>query len=133
MLSILPIMHPRVRSRVHPVRAWREMIFMTARALIRPETIQVNRSELRTQQSKFLQKASGNRIVLVVGRAEEEKYVVDKKYLDEVIAKLRSAMETMNVMKDQRLFAQILKASETIDEDIRLGKLHSFEEAFGEE
>jgi CTP:phosphocholine cytidylyltransferase-like protein len=109
------------------------MISMTARALIRPETIQVNRSDLRTQQSKFLQKASGNRIVLVVGREEEEKYVVDRKYLDEVIAKLRSAMETMNVMKDQRLFAQILKASETIDEDIRLGKLHSFEEAFGEE
>ena len=106
---------------------------MTAVTLIRPQTIQVNRSDLRDQQSKFLRQASGNRIVLVVGREEEEKYVVDMKYLDEVIAKLRSAMETMNVMKDQKLFTQILKASETIDEDIRLGKLHSFEEAFGEE
>ncbi len=33
---------------------------------------------------------------------------------------------------DQKLFSQILKASATIDEDMRLGILHSFEDAFGE-
>ena len=42
-------------------------------------------------------------------------------------------METLEIIKDQKLFGQILKASKTIDDDIRLGKLHSFEEAFRED
>lgn len=107
---------------------------MTALALTQPQRIRVNRSDLREQQSKYLREATGNRIVEVAGRVkEEERYVVDKQYLDEMITKMRSLIETLNIMKDQRLFAQIMKASETIDEDLRLGKLHSFEEAFGED
>lgn len=107
---------------------------MTAALLTQPQRIRVNRSELREQQSKYLRQATGNKIVQVVGRVgEEERYVVDSKYLDEVLEKLNSLWETLNIMRDQRLFAQIMKASETIDEDIRLGKLHSLEEAFGEE
>jgi hypothetical protein len=107
---------------------------MTALALTRPQRITVNRSDFRDEQSKYLRKASGNTVVQVMGRGEEEqRYLVDKVYLDEIIEKLQSAMETLHVMKDQRLFSQILKASETIDENIRLGKLHSFEEAFGED
>ncbi len=107
---------------------------MTALALTQPQRIRVNRSDLRENQSKYLRQATGNRIVEVTGRTEEdERYLVDKLYLDDLFAKFRSLTETLNIMKDQRLFAQILKASETIDEDIRLGKLHSFEEAFGEE
>jgi CTP:phosphocholine cytidylyltransferase-like protein len=107
---------------------------MTALALTQPQKIRVNRSELREKQSKYLRQATGNQIVEVAGRfEEEERYLVDKQYLDDLIAKLRSLTETLNIMKDQRLFSQIMKASETIDEDIRLGKLHSFEEAFGED
>jgi hypothetical protein len=107
---------------------------MTASALMKPRKIRVNRTELRNQQSRYLQEASGNNIVEVIGRAEEgEKYVVDKEYLNGVLDSLRSAIETINIIKDPQLFAQIMRAAGTIDEDIRLGKLHSFEEAFGEE
>jgi hypothetical protein len=107
---------------------------MTASALMKPQRIRVNRTDLRDQQSKYLRAATGNKIVEVVGRAEEEeKYVVDKKYLNEVLDRLRSAIETINVIKDQKLYGQIMRVSGTIDEDIRLGRLHSFEEAFGEE
>ena len=53
--------------------------------------------------------------------------------MDELVKKLKAATENLAVVKDRKLFSQILKASATMDEDIRLGKLHSFEEAIGEE
>jgi len=107
---------------------------MAAQALTEPQRIKVNRTDLRDQQSKYLREASGYKIVEVIGRGgEEEKCVVDKKYFEEVLSRLRSATATMNIMKDQELFSQILKASATIDEDMRLGRLHSFEDAFGED
>ena len=107
---------------------------MTAIALTNPRRIRVNRTDLRENQSKFLREASGNQILEVSGRVgEEERCIVDKQYLDELLKKLRSMMETLEIIKDQKLFGQILKASKTIDDDIRLGKLHSFEEAFRED
>ena len=41
--------------------------------------------------------------------------------------------ETLEITMDAKLYGQILKVAETVDEDTRLGKLHSFEEAFGED
>jgi hypothetical protein len=103
-------------------------------ALTHPQKIRVNRTDLRDNQSKYLREASGNKILEVSGRAgEEERYIVDKLYLDEVLRKLKAMHETLEILKDQKLFGQIVRASKTIDEDIRLGKLHSFEEAFGED
>jgi hypothetical protein len=43
---------------------------------------------------------------------------------------VESLVETLEIMADRRLFDQIMAASETIDDDLRRGKLHSFEEAF---
>lgn len=108
--------------------------FMMTPTLTQPHKITVNRSDLRQNQSEYLGRARGTSVIKVIGRgAEEDKYVLDKKYFEDLIEQLRSTCETLNVMKDQKLFNQILKASQTIDEDIRLGKLHSFEEAFGED
>ena len=105
---------------------------MSSLAVFHP--VKVNRSELREQQSRYLREASGNVVIEIVGRSEEEeRYIVDKQYFDELIEKLKATKETMEILSDRRLFNQIMKASATIDEDIRLGKLHSFEEAFGEE
>jgi len=58
--------------------------------------------------------------------------VIDKEYFDEVLGKLRAAVETLSITTDERLFAQIMAAAKTLDEDIRLGRLRSFEEASGE-
>ncbi len=108
---------------------------MTLLALAKPETVaRVRRTELRDNQRKLLKAATGSKIVEVVGGdEEEEKYVVDKRYFDEVLASFRATLETLEITKDPKLFGQLLRASATIDEDIRLGKLHSFEEAFGDE
>jgi hypothetical protein len=87
---------------------------------------------LRQNQSKILGQASGRIIVEVPGWTEEDgKYVVDKRYFDELLRKLRTTVETLEITADPRLFGQILRAAQTIDRDARGGKLHSFDEAFG--
>ena len=108
---------------------------VTISALSKPKTVaKVRRTELRDNQRKLLKAATGSKLVEIVGSdEEEEKYVVDKRYFDELIATFRATLETLEITKDPKLFAQILKASGTIEEDVHLNRLHSFEEAFGDE
>jgi hypothetical protein len=97
-----------------------------------PEKIKVKRSQLRQSQSKVLRQAKGRTIIEVPGWTEEDgKYVVDKRYFDDLLRKLAATVETLEITADPRLFGQILRAAETIDRDAKDGKLHSFEEAFG--
>jgi len=99
-----------------------------------PEKVKVNRSQLRQSQSKILRQAKGRTIVEVPGWTEEDgKYVVDKRYFDDLLRKLRATAETLEITADPKLFGQILRAARTIDQDARGGKLHSLDEAFGEE
>ena len=96
-----------------------------------PKTTKVDRSELRRDQAAVLRKAAGKNVIVVRGRSEdEEKYIVDKKYFEELLRELRSAIETLAITTDVRMFGNLLKAGETIEDDLRHGKLHSFEEAF---
>ena len=70
-------------------------------------------------------------MIVVRGRSEdEEKYIVDKKCFEELLQQLRSATETLAITTDVRLFGNLLKAAGTIEDDLRHGKLHSFEHAF---
>jgi hypothetical protein len=104
------------------------------RVLTKPETREVNRSELRQKQRATLNLARGNRVVVISANDEEdEKLLLDKKYFDELVQELRSVMETLEIATDQKLFSQIMRAAKALEKDTRLGKLHSFEEAFGEE
>lgn len=99
-----------------------------------PEKVKVNRSQLRQSQSKILRQAKGRTIIEVPGWAEEDgKYVVDKRYFDDLLQKLRATVETLEITADPKLFSQILRAARTIDRDAHQGKLHSFDEAFGNE
>ena len=107
---------------------------MTVLSLTKPHWITVKRSELRQNQRATLKRAKGRTVVLISANdAEEEKLVIDKEYFNEVLGKLRAAVETLSITMDERLFGQIMEAAKTLDDDIRLGKLRSFEEAFGEE
>jgi len=107
---------------------------MSKPALTHPRRIAVNRSELRQNQRATLKQAKGRTVVLITGTdEEEEKLVVDRGYFEELIRELRAADETLSITLDEKLFSQILRAADTLDEDIRLGKLHSLEEAFGGE
>ena len=53
--------------------------------------------------------------------------------LSELRKKLESVIETLEITMDRKLFNQILATADTLEEDLRLGKLHSLEEAFGED
>jgi hypothetical protein len=99
-----------------------------------PERVKVNRSQLRQSQSKILRQAKGRTIIEIPGWTEEDgKYVVDKRYFDDLLRRLRATVETLEITADPKLFGQILRAARTIDDDARRGKLHSFDEAFGVE
>jgi len=107
---------------------------MPVSSLTKPNWIKVKRTELRQKQRAILKRAKGRTVVLIAGAdEEEEKLVIDKEYFDEVLRKLRAAMETLSITMDEKLFGQIMAAAKTLDGDIRLGKLKSFEEAFGAE
>ena len=107
---------------------------MTMLALTQPHLVTVKRSDLRQNQRATLKRAQGRTVVVISGSGAEgeEKLLLDKQYFDEVIGKLRAAIETLEITSDRKLFSQIMTAAGTLDEDIRLGKLKSFEEAFGE-
>lgn len=106
----------------------------TTAQLIRPEKIPVKRTDLRQNQSEVLSKVRGTTVVVVAGasQAAGEKCILSKQYFEDLVANVESLAETMEIMADRRLFDQILTASATLEEDLRQGKLHSFEEAFEE-
>jgi hypothetical protein len=95
---------------------------------------EVNRSDLRQNQSRWLKKARGPHILLIKANdADEEKVVLDRQYFDEIHKKLESLFETLEIAMDRKLFTQILAAADTLEDDLRLGKLHSLEDAFAED
>ena len=61
---------------------------------------------------------------------DAEKYIVDKKYFEELLKQWRSAVETLEIAADVRLFNNLIRTADTIDRDLRQGTLHTFEEAF---
>jgi hypothetical protein len=96
--------------------------------------IEVNRSELRQNQSSLLRRVRGSRVLLIKANDEtEEKVVLDKKYFDQIRQQLEAVVETLEIAMDRKLFNQILAAADTLDDDLRLGKLHSLDDAFAEE
>ncbi|HXC32741.1 MAG TPA: hypothetical protein VNZ56_09725 [Verrucomicrobiae bacterium] len=107
---------------------------MTALALMSPNEVRVNRSDLRQKQRETLDRARDNTVVVISATdQEEEKLLLDKKYFDELVLRIRSLAETLEITMDRNLFKQIMRSADDLEEQTRLGKLHSFEEAFGEE
>ncbi len=107
---------------------------MSATVLTKPEMIPINRSELRQNQSALLRRARGRKVLLITSNDEsEEKVVVDRQYFDEMRKNLEAVVETLEIAMDRKLFTQILRAADTLDENLRLGKLHSLEDALAED
>lgn len=95
------------------------------------QTREVNRSQLRQEQREILAKAVGNRVILVKGHSEAEtKYIIDKIYFERLLKNLESIRETLDILTDPTLVNRLLKTAETLEETIKQGRLHSFEEAF---
>src|SRR6267378_2290936 len=96
---------------------------MPATALTQAELLEVNRTDLRQNQSRWLKKARGKRVLLIKSSdKEDEKVVLDKQYFDEIRTNLESAMETLEIAMDRKLFNRILAAADTLDEDRSLGQ-----------
>jgi hypothetical protein len=107
---------------------------MSTTALTNAELIEVNRSELRQNQSALLRRARGRHVLLIKANDEaEEKVVLDKVYFDQIRQRLEAVVETLEIAMDRKLFNQILAAADTLEDDLRLGKLHSLEDAFAED
>jgi hypothetical protein len=107
---------------------------MKVSKLTRPVRRNVKRSELRQKQSATLRLARGTNVVVIAATAkEDEKLLLDKQYFDALVARLRSLVETLEIASDPILFNQILGAAKTLDQDVRLGRMHSFAEVFGED
>jgi hypothetical protein len=110
-----------------------EVPIMTASKPAPLQKVRVSRSQLRQNQSKIFRQARGRRVIEVTAWDEEdEKYLVDKRYFNHLLRTLRSTLETLEITTNPTLFGQLLRAANTIDAEVRSGKLHSFEEAFGE-
>ena len=106
----------------------------TANSLTRPERVRVKRTDLRQNQSRILGQAEGAHVVVVAGAgAIEEKYILSKAYFEKLLSDMDSLAETLEIMADRKLLDQVLAGAGTVERDLKAGKLHSFEEAFGEE
>ena len=107
---------------------------MAAKVLGKTKMLEVKRTELRQHQSKWLKKARGQQVLLIKSNdAEEEKVVLDRQFFEEIRKKLESLVDTLEIAMDRKLFNQILAAADTLEEDLRLGKLYSLDDAFAEE
>ena len=104
---------------------------MPPRASAQPEPVEINRSELRQNQSSVLRKAWDARY----WSSPPQKKVRRNSWLIAPISTTRRkaprGYRNSRHHPDKRLFARILAAAETLDDDFRKHKLHSFEEAFG--
>ena len=88
---------------------------MSAQFLTHPKKIRVNRAKLRQHLRGTLDQVKGRTIVEIAALDEkDEKLLIDKGYFDELIGNLRAVMETLEIATDQKLFDQILRASETL-------------------
>ncbi len=96
--------------------------------------LEVRRSDLRQHQSRWLKKVRGQQVLLIKSSSGvDEKVVLDKQYFDELRGRLESLVETLEIATDRKLFNQILAVADTLEGDLRSGKLHSLEEAFAED
>ena len=59
--------------------------------------------------------------------------VLDRQFFEEIGRRLEGLVETLEIAMDRKLFNQILAAADSLEEDLRLGKLHSLEDAFAED
>jgi hypothetical protein len=108
---------------------------MSKTVLVEPEKIAVKRSEMRQNQSRLLKKVKGRTVLVLRGPSGggEDKYVLDKAYFEDLLKRNAALSETLEITLDQKLFNQILAAADTLEKDLRSGKLHTFEEALDEE
>ncbi len=103
---------------------------MTPVGAVRVKKVSV--TTLRGRLKGYMKQARGCNLVLINNRRQESKYLVDKDWLDTVMRERESVIATLQVLADRELTNRLLKLAETVEEDVRAGRLHTMEEVFGE-
>ncbi len=92
----------------------------------------VSATSLRGRLKTYMKAAKGGQVVLIENRRQKSKYLVDKDWLDAVMRERESILATLEILADRELTNRLLKLAETVDEDVRAGRLHTMEEVFAE-
>jgi hypothetical protein len=103
---------------------------MSAAKDVRVKKVSV--TTLRGRLKGYMKQARGSNVVLINNRRQKSKYLVDKDWLDTMMRERESFIATLQVLADRELTNRLLKLAETVDEDVRVGRLHTMEEVFGE-
>jgi hypothetical protein len=85
---------------------------------------------LRRRLPERLWEVKNNRVPLVQNRRHRKKYVVDKAWLDNLIAERESVLATLEVLSDTALTNRLLALAKTIDDDVANNRLSSMQDAF---
>jgi hypothetical protein len=90
----------------------------------------VTASQLRRTLRDRLREVKNNHVLLVQNLRQKEKYVVDKAWLDNLIAERESVLATLEILCDTGLTNRLVTLAKTIDDDVRNNRLYSMEDAF---
>lgn len=91
----------------------------------------VSVTRMRGSLSRHLRAAKGGDLVLVENRRQDPKYVVDKEWLDTLLLERKSLLATLEVLADRELTERLLKTSQTVEEDLKAGRLRTMKDVFG--
>src|SRR5712691_8411161 len=91
----------------------------------------VSATRFRTSFKACAEKARGQHVILIENRRQGPKYLVDKAWLDEFVRQREVIQATLEVLADRELTDRLLGLAQTVDKDVRAGRLHSMEELFG--
>src|ERR1700737_1540933 len=75
-------------------------------------------SQLRRRLRDHLREVKNNRVLLVQNRRQKEKYVVDKAWLDDLIAERESVLATLEILSDTALTNRLLTLANTMDANV---------------
>ncbi len=89
-------------------------------------------TDLRGRLKTYLRAAKNNQLVLVENRRQQAKYLVDKKWLDQLVQERESLLATLEILADKKLTARLMSLAKTIDDDIDKDRLHSMDKVFAE-
>jgi K+-sensing histidine kinase KdpD len=92
----------------------------------------VTATDLRERLRDYLEAARANRVVLVENRRQRAKYLVDKEFLDSLLADRESIMATLEILADRELTDRLLNLSKTLDHQVAAGRLLTTADVFGE-
>jgi predicted dinucleotide-utilizing enzyme len=93
----------------------------------------VSATDFRDSLRDCLRAAKGEAVVLVETHRQEAKYLVDKYWLDELIRERQAILATVEVLADRELTERLLRIAQTVDDDVRAGRLKTMAEVFGDE